>query len=83
LKKIINKILTSFMIFIIKIYKVFVSPFIGVNCRFFPSCSEYSIQAFKDFGFFKGIILSLKRICRCHPLCKSGYDPVPKRKKKI
>ena len=70
------------MIFFIKIYKLFISPCIGVNCRFFPSCSDYAIQALKDFGVLKGIILSLKRIFRCQPLCKSGYDPVPKRKKK-
>ncbi len=83
MKKITNKALISLMIFFIKIYKVIVSPFIGANCRFFPSCSDYSIQALKDFGFLKGSILSVKRIFRCQPLCKPGYDPVPKRKKKI
>ncbi len=81
LKNIINKILITIGIFFIKIYKLFISPVIGVNCRFFPTCSDYAIQALNDFGFFKGIYLILKRIFRCHPLCKSGYDPVPKRKK--
>lgn len=50
--------------------------FAGGNCRFVPSCSEYTYQAVVSYGTIKGLILGLKRIMRCHPFAKSGYDPV-------
>jgi len=46
-------------------------------CRFTPTCSEYTIQAIREYGSFKGIIMGIKRILRCHPFGKYGYDPVP------
>lgn len=49
-------------------------------CRFTPTCSQYAIEAITTHGALKGSILSLKRILRCHPLCKGGYDPVPEKK---
>ena len=62
---------------IIKFYQFFISPILGQNCRYLPTCSEYSIQSIKKFGIFKGIFLSLRRISKCHPWGNHGYDPVP------
>ena len=73
----VNKIITYFLISIIRIYQLFISPILGQNCRYLPSCSEYSIESIKQFGFFRGIFLSLKRISKCHPWGNHGYDPVP------
>tara|TARA_B100001559_G_C16159435_1_gene465613 strand:+ start:39 stop:278 length:240 start_codon:yes stop_codon:yes gene_type:complete len=66
---------------LIKGYKYLISPLLGQSCRYFPSCSEYSIEALKTFGFFKGLYLSLKRILSCHPWCDGGYDPIKKEMK--
>lgn len=66
-----------FLIGIIKIYQYSVSPLLGPACRFEPSCSAYGIEALKRYGFWKGSILTLKRIARCHPWGGSGHDPVP------
>jgi len=65
-----------FFIFPIKIYQLALSPFIGKSCRFEPTCSTYSIKAINQYGVVKGIILSIKRILKCHPWGSSGYDPV-------
>ncbi len=65
------------IIFLIKLYKFIISPIIGNNCRFLPTCSEYAIDSLKNFGIIKGSILSVRRILKCHPLGSSGYDPVP------
>ena len=73
----INKIITYQIIIIIKFYQFFISPILGQNCRYLPTCSEYSIQSIKKFGIFKGAFLSLKRISKCHPWGNRGYDPVP------
>lgn len=59
------------------LYRNGISPLLGVNCRFQPTCSEYAAVALKRFGAFKGGWLMLKRIGRCHPWGGSGYDPVP------
>ena len=55
------------------------SPFLGKNCRFHPTCSNYMIEALKIHGLFVGLWLGMKRILRCHPWGKSGFDPVPKK----
>mgnify|MGYP000579786243 FL=1 len=60
-------------------YKRWISPHLGNNCRFVPTCSEYAMQAVEIHGVLKGGLLSLWRILRCNPLGKYGYDPVPKR----
>ena len=72
---------TILMIKIIKVYKFLISPLFGNSCRFLPTCSEYSIDAIKTHGFFKGLILSLKRILSCNPWGSSGFDPVKKESK--
>jgi putative membrane protein insertion efficiency factor len=63
-------------IFIIEIYKKYISPFMPGSCRFYPSCSTYCIQAIEKHGLLKGILLFMKRILKCHPLHPGGYDPV-------
>ena len=70
--------LTYILIKFIKIYRYFISPLIGPSCRYLPTCSEYSIEALKTYGFTKGIFLSVKRIISCHPWGNSGFDPVKK-----
>lgn len=66
-----------FLILLIRIYRFFLSPFIGRVCRFYPSCSEFMIEAIEKSGY-KGILIGIKRILRCHPFNKGGYDPVEK-----
>ena len=73
----INKLITYPLITLIKFYQIFISPIIGQNCRYLPTCSEYTIECLKKFGIIKGFFLSIKRISRCHPLGSHGYDPVP------
>ena len=73
----LNKIISNHIIMIIKFYQFFISPILGQNCRYLPTCSEYSIQSIKKFGIFKGIFLSLRRISKCHPWGNHGFDPVP------
>ena len=63
--------------FIIKLYKRVVSPLLLPACRFLPTCSEYAIEAIEKYGALKGSYLALRRVLRCHPLCESGFDPVP------
>lgn len=62
---------------LIKLYSLLISPLLGSNCRYYPSCSEYSHQAFERYGVIKGAYLTIKRLSRCHPWGGSGYDPVP------
>lgn len=65
-------------IFIIKIYRKLISPLIPANtCRFYPTCSAYSLEAFQKYNFIKALWLSIKRLSRCHPLNEGGYDPLP------
>ncbi len=70
----------SIIIFIIKLYQYAISPFLGSNCRFMPTCSAYTIEAIQNFGIVKGIWLGIKRILRCRPGCSCGIDPLPKTK---
>ena len=76
-------IFTFILIKFIKIYKFLVSPLLGSSCRYFPTCSDYSIEALKTFGFIKGIFLIIKRIFSCHPIKflggGEGFDPVIKK----
>jgi putative membrane protein insertion efficiency factor len=73
----ILEILSYPFILLIKIYQRIISPVLGPQCRFTPTCSNYALEAFKKYGVFKGGWLAIKRISKCHPWGKSGYDPVP------
>ena len=78
-------IFTNILIKIIKGYKYLISPLFGNSCRYLPTCSQYSIDALKEFGFFKGLFMSIKRILSCHPIKflggGEGFDPVKKEMK--
>lgn len=67
------------LIFIIRVYQYGISPMLGQNCRHTPTCSQYTIEAIREWGVFKGLILGTKRLSKCHPWGTSGYDPVPKK----
>ena len=62
---------------LIKIYQSFISPLLGPHCRYVPTCSEYAREALEKYGFVKGVYLAARRILRCNPFSKGGYDPVP------
>ncbi|MBS1519222.1 MAG: membrane protein insertion efficiency factor YidD [Bacteroidetes bacterium] len=73
--------MSTIAVYIVRIYKIFISPILPDSCRFEPSCSDYSIEAFRTHGFFYGFYLTVRRILRCNPFCRCGYDPVPPAKK--
>lgn len=75
--KIIARILKKILIFTIYLYKRIISPMLPASCRFYPTCSEYAITALHKYGVFKGLFLAIKRVIRCNPFNKGGYDPVP------
>ena len=62
---------------LIKIYRKFISPCIGPHCIYTPTCSQYAMEAIRKYGAIKGTYLACRRILRCHPFAKGGYDPVP------
>ena len=70
----------TIMIKIIEFYQKYISAYLGKNCIYTPTCSEYTKEAISEFGVFKGCFMGFKRILRCHPFHKGGYDPVPKAK---
>ena len=72
-----REIIISPFVFLIKLYQKIISPTLGVNCRFNPTCSNYAIESLKKHGIFKGLYYSIIRISKCHPWGKSGDDPVP------
>jgi len=67
----------TLLIALIRVYQRAVSPLFPPSCRFLPTCSAYAAEAIAVHGAFKGSLLSLRRILRCHPLCQGGLDPVP------
>jgi putative membrane protein insertion efficiency factor len=67
----------TLVIIFIKFYQYTLSPLTGQNCRFYPTCSAYAIQAVSTYGCVKGGFLAVKRILRCHPFHAGGFDPVP------
>lgn len=73
--------ITQLLIFIVRCYRLTVSPFLGLTCRFYPSCSVYMVEALKTYGALKGSWLGVKRLCKCHPWHPGGHDPVLKKVK--
>ena len=69
-------------IFFVRLYQKLISPRKPPCCRFSPTCSQYAIEAFREWGFICGLGLTIWRIIRCNPFSRGGYDPVPKRKRK-
>ena len=65
--------------FLIRVYQVALSPLLGPNCRYYPTCSQYAIEAIETHGSLRGAWLTIKRISRCHPWHEGGFDPVPGR----
>ena len=70
------------LILLIRFYQKFISPMFPAKCRFYPTCSQYTLEAVKEHGAIKGTYLGLKRLLQCHPFHEGGYDPVPKRENK-
>ena len=64
------------LIFIINIYRRFISPIKTGKCRFYPTCSEYAVQSIEKYGAVKGMLMAIKRVLKCHPFHPGGYDPV-------
>ena len=82
MKNLISKLeglVINFLLFLIKVYKFFLSPYLGQNCRYHPTCSSYAQESLKIHGLRKGLILSIIRISKCHPLGGSGVDLVPEK----
>ena len=77
IKLLISNLFKLLIINLIKIYQRLVSPFFPSSCKFSPSCSKYGIEAINKHGAIKGLILTVKRILKCNPWSKGGYDPIP------
>lgn len=75
--KLFKQILIFPFIVLIRAYQLIISPWLGRNCRFSPTCSNYMLEALRTHGLIKGLYLGIKRIFKCHPWGGSGYDPVP------
>ena len=71
------------LIWLIRQYQKYLSPHLGANCRFTPTCSQYTLEAIEVHGAFMGLLLGFYRILRCNPLCKGGYDPVPAKRHRL
>jgi len=70
-------LINKFCILIAKAYQKILSPFIVNSCRFTPTCSNYTIEAFKKYNFLKALFLTVKRLLKCHSFNKGGHDPIP------
>ncbi len=72
-----NSSISNFIISLIKAYRFILSPWLGMHCRFHPTCSVYAIEAIQQYGILHGSYLAIKRLGRCHPWHEGGIDPVP------
>lgn len=75
--RVLNGLSVSLCVTLIKGYQRFISPMLGHRCRFYPSCSQYALEALQIHGMFKGGYLAIRRLLRCGPWNPGGYDPVP------
>jgi putative membrane protein insertion efficiency factor len=69
----------TLLLILLRAYQWGISPFLGQKCRFFPSCSNYAVDAIQQHGALKGSALAARRLCKCHPWHPGGYDPVPEK----
>ncbi|MES2319213.1 MAG: membrane protein insertion efficiency factor YidD [Pseudomonadota bacterium] len=69
--------MNKLLVWILRAYQLLLSPMLGQNCRFYPSCSNYAIEAIRTHGAGRGSWLAARRVCRCHPWNEGGADPVP------
>ena len=76
----LNKVATFPLLILIRVYQLIISPLLGSNCRFMPTCSEYAMESLRSYGLIKGSYLTIKRIGKCHPWGGHGYDPIPTKK---
>jgi uncharacterized protein len=65
------------LLFLVRFYQIFLGPFFGGNCKFYPSCSHYALEAIERHGAWRGFVLAMKRLGRCRPFTRGGFDPVP------
>ncbi len=79
--EILKRILIVPLLLLVKFYQYIISPIFPASCRYTPTCSNYMIEALKEWGLFKGTFLGVKRILSCHPWGGHGHDPVPKKNK--
>ena len=70
------QLLNKPFIWLIKAYRFLLSPWVGRNCRFTPSCSKYALEAFQKYPFYKALPMTLKRLSKCHPFHEGGIDPI-------
>ncbi|WP_336944999.1 membrane protein insertion efficiency factor YidD [Asaia sp. HN010] len=73
----VRKLVLSCLLILLHVYRRFISPQLGTNCRFHPSCSAYAQEALTRHGIGRGLWLTVRRLARCHPYCRGGVDPVP------
>ena len=73
----VSRILAFPLLLGVRLYQWTLSPFLGGQCRYWPTCSHYSVEALQRHGGLRGAWLTIKRLARCHPFAKGGYDPVP------
>ncbi|OJX13012.1 MAG: membrane protein insertion efficiency factor YidD [Caedibacter sp. 37-49] len=78
----LKSIIVRFFLGLIWLYRVGISPFMPSRCRFLPTCSEYAYLAFQEYGILQGLILTVKRLLRCHPWGEAGLDPLPRKRLK-
>ncbi len=71
------------LIWLIRGYRLLLSPWLGASCRFEPTCSAYAMQAIEKHGAIYGIYLMVMRLLRCHPFCRGGHDPIPQKRPKL
>ena len=73
----VSSFVVRFLVGLVRVYRRFISPMLGANCRFYPSCSAYAEEALARFGALRGVGLALWRLAKCHPFHPGGVDPVP------
>ena len=76
----LNKVATFPLLILIRGYQLIISPLLGSNCRFMPTCSEYAMESLRSHGLIRGCYLTIKRVGKCHPWGGHGYDPIPTKK---